>query len=162
MSEVSIHPASTARFIDRLHGAFLDGDDAAAAKDTEAENVRRLQEQYRALARGDFEPAIALMADDIELELNMPAEMPFAGTWRGLEAVVSAMQQNFGSLADQHAELHSVVAQGDTVALFAEERGRVRATGVDYHIKWVQLFTFRDGKIVHIRGVAAPLAGGEG
>jgi ketosteroid isomerase-like protein len=157
MSEVSIHPTSFERFIDRLHEAFLEGDDAAAVKATEAKYVRRLQEQYRALARGDFQPVIAQMADTIELELHGPADIPLTGSWRGLTEVVAAMRRNFGSLADQQAEILALVAQGDTVVLLAQERGTVRATGTAYHIRWVQLFTFRDDKIVRVRGVYAPL-----
>jgi ketosteroid isomerase-like protein len=157
MTEVSIHPASSERFIDRLHQAFLDGDDASAMKVNEGRNVLRLQETYRALARGDFQPAIALMADSIELELHVPPAVPITGCWRGVAEVTAAMQRNFGSLADQRAELLAVVAQGDTVVLFAEEHGTVRATGTPYHIRWVQFFTFRDDKIVGIRGIAAQL-----
>jgi hypothetical protein len=53
MSSVSIHPVSHQGFIERLHEAFLDGDNASATKVAEAGNVLRLQEVYRALARGD-------------------------------------------------------------------------------------------------------------
>jgi ketosteroid isomerase-like protein len=157
MPEVSIHPASSDRIIDRLHQAFLDGDDASAMKVNEARNVLQLQEIYRALARGDFHPAIALMADGIALELHAPPEVPITGCWRGVAEVTAAMQRNFGSLADQRAELLSVVAQGDTVVLLAEEHGTVRATGTPYRVRWVQFFTFRHDKIVSIRGVAAQL-----
>jgi ketosteroid isomerase-like protein len=155
MNEVSIHQSSVERFIDRLHDAFLDGDEAANVKATEASNVRRLQEQYRAIACGDFGPVITAMAEGIELELSGPADVPINGHWRGLTDVVAAMQRNFGSLAEQQAEIRSVVAQGDTVVLFAQESGKVRATGMPYHISWVQFFTFRDDKIVRVRGVAA-------
>lgn len=39
MTTVSIHDTSTAQFIDRLHEAFLDGDEAAPTKVGEASNV---------------------------------------------------------------------------------------------------------------------------
>ncbi len=155
MSDVSIHPDSTGRFIDRLHEAFLDGDAAAAMKPDEAGNVARLQEQYRALARGDIGAALALMAEEVEMELTTPADLPIAGAWRGRDEVWAATLRNFGSLADQSADLLTVVAQGDTVMLLAEERGRVRATGVVYHVRWAQLYTFRGDKVVRIRGLAA-------
>jgi ketosteroid isomerase-like protein len=157
MSEVSFHPASFERFIDRLHEAFLDGDEAAAAKAAEARNVVRLQEQYRAIARGDFPLALAQMADGVEMELRGPEDVPVNGCWRGLEEVATAMRRNFAALQEQQAEILSLVAQGDTVVLLAQERGKVRATGASYHLRWVQVFTFRDDKLVGIRGVAAKL-----
>jgi ketosteroid isomerase-like protein len=155
VNEVSIHDTSIERFIDRLHEAFLDGDVAAGGKAVETANVQRLQEQYRAIARGDFAPVIANMAEDIEMDLHGPAEVGINGCWRGLTEVVAAMQRNFATLAEQQAELLSVVAQGDTVTLFVEERGKLRATGISYHLRWVQLFTFRDGKVHRVRGLAA-------
>jgi ketosteroid isomerase-like protein len=162
MNEVRIHPTSFERFIGRLHEAFLDGDDAPAGKVVEARNVQRLQEQYRAIARGDFTPVLAGMADGIELELHGPADLPLNGCWRGRAEVGEAMQRNFASLSEQQAEILAVVAQGDSVVLFSQERGKVRATGAPYHLRWVQLFTFQDDKVVRVRGVAAhlPSAGG--
>lgn len=102
------------------------------------------------------------MADEIEMELHGPKNLPINGSWHGLAEVVAAMQRNFGLLAEQQAEILSVVAQGDTVVLLAEERGKIRATDAPYHIRWVQFFTFRENKIVRLRGVTAPIAPTEG
>jgi uncharacterized protein len=158
MSEVSIHDAYGARFVDRLHDAFLDGDPGAASKGAEATNVLRLQAQYRALTQGDFAPLLAALADDVELDLQGPAELPINGRWRGLAEVSAAVQRNFGALEQQQAELLSVVAQGDTVVLFGEERGKARASGASYHVRWAQIFTFRGDKVCQVRGVAALVA----
>jgi ketosteroid isomerase-like protein len=160
MSESSIHPSSVDRFIDRLHPAFLAGDDRATEKACEAGNVQRLLDQYRAIARGDLQAAVAMMADDIEFDLAAPADVPISGAWRGVAAVADAVRRNFGSLADQQADLVSVVAQGDMVVLVAEERGTVRSTGQPYHLRWVQVFTFRGDKIIRLQGVAAHLTVG--
>jgi ketosteroid isomerase-like protein len=157
MNEVSIHKTSTPRFLDRLHDAFREGDEAPEAKLTEGENVRRLQGLYRAVSRGDFAPLEAAMDEGVELDLRGPVEVPVHGCWRGRAEVVAAVKRNFGSLADQQAEILSVVAQGDTVVLLAEERGQVRCSGAAYHLRWVQLFTFKGDKIVRVRGVSAHL-----
>ena len=157
MSEISIHASSSEQFVERLHEAFLFGDDQAARKLTESRHVLLLQQVYRALAKGDYQPAIANMADDIELELLSPADVPITGCWRGVTEVGAAVQRNFALLMEQQAKLLDVVAQGDTVALFAEERGKVRGTGCPYGIRWVQFFTIRNDKITRIRGIASTL-----
>src|SRR5262245_56773690 len=125
MAEVSIHPSSTEHFIDRLHAAFLDGDDASTGKSTEASHVSRLQEQYRAIARGGVSPVIDQMAESSELELHGPTDFPINGTWRGRAEVIAALHRNFGSLADQQVQILTLVAQGDTVVLLAQECGKV-------------------------------------
>jgi ketosteroid isomerase-like protein len=145
--------AVVVQFIDALHPAFHDGDPDAAGKAAEAENVRRLQEQYRALARGDYAGVLAHLADDIELEIVGRPEVPFTGRWQGLDQVRDALQRNFALVEDQRPEVQTLTAQGDTVVVVARERGRLRATGREYDLHWVQLFTFRDGKVVRIREI---------
>ena len=39
------------------------------------------------------------------------------------------------------------MAQGDVVVVVARERGRFRETGRPYETHWVQIFTFRDGRL---------------
>ncbi len=148
-----MNQAVIARFLDALPPAFADGDPNAAAKAAEADNVRRIQEQYRAIARGDFAAALAYLADDIDMEVVGPPELPFAGRWRGRDQVADAWAKNFGMLEDQRPEIQSVTAQGDTVVIVARERGRFRTTGRAYDVHWVQLFTFRDGKVARFREI---------
>jgi uncharacterized protein len=153
VSTVSIHPASVTNFLDRLQPAFEEGDRDVTSKRAESDNVRRLQEQYQGLARGDLAPVLALLADDVEMEMLGPAEVPMTGRWSGKEQVTQAIARNFSLVADQQAELLSLVAQGDTVVIFARETGCYRATGKCYDIHWVQLYTFRDGRIIRFRGL---------
>jgi ketosteroid isomerase-like protein len=54
---------------------------------------------------------------------------------------------------EQQPEILAVVAQGAVVVVTARERGRYRATGRSYDLHWVQLFTFRQGKVVRVREV---------
>jgi ketosteroid isomerase-like protein len=140
-------------FINQLPQAFNQGDPGAAAKRTESENVRLLQEQYRAVARQDFAGAMAFFADDVQFEIYGPKELPFTGKWRGRDEVATALAKNFALLADQRPEIQHLVAQGDTVVLFARESGRFLPTNKPYDIHFVQLFQFRDGKVVLVREV---------
>jgi ketosteroid isomerase-like protein len=139
------------QMINRLRHAFEEGDPEAPAKQTEAANVEQVQDQYRALARGDFPAFVEKLADDVELEIVGPPEVPFVGRWRGRATVAEAVRTNFALLEDQRPEIQSVVAQGDTVVLVAREQGRYRPTGRAYDLHWVQLFTFRDGKVSRVR-----------
>jgi ketosteroid isomerase-like protein len=123
-------------------------------KPTEAQNVGLLRECYLALSWGDIEGAVALLLhDDIDLEITGPPAVPFLGRWRGRKEVGEAMRRNFGMLDEQEPEIHSIIAQGDTVVIVAHERGRMRATGIPYASHWVLVCTFRDGKIVRFHEI---------
>jgi ketosteroid isomerase-like protein len=142
------------KFIERLENAFHEGDPRATEKTAEKDNVKSLQEQYRALVRGDVAAFAATLADDVELDILGGPDLPFAGRWKGRDEVIKAVVLNFSLLEDQQPEVESVVAQGDTVVVFARERGRFKATGREYDIRWAQWFTFRDGLLFRMRELA--------
>jgi ketosteroid isomerase-like protein len=154
-----MNTAAVNAFIDDLHRAFHEDDANAAAKDAEAANVRRLQEQYRALARGDFPTFLSCFADDIEMEIIGPDDVPFVGRWSGKQQVAEAVRRNFALVEEQRPKVQTLVAQGDLLVLIAREQGRFRATGRAYDIHFVQVFTFRDGKVAQFRQIfdSAPL-----
>lgn len=153
MSQVSFHPTTHSRFIDQLEAAFHMGDPEAARKSCETSNVKRLVEQYRAIARGDFQTAIDIWDDDIDFEMLGPPGSLMAGRWRGKQQVAEAVARNFAALEDQEAEVQTVVAQGDTIVIFAREKGKIRATGKSYECHWVQFFTFANDKVTRFRSM---------
>jgi ketosteroid isomerase-like protein len=161
LDPVNFHPDTTAGFLNRLAAAAPDvPGPEAAAEALAAENLRRLNDHYQAIARADFDTAIQNLTEDVELELIGPPLVPVAGKWRGRAEVDAATQANYAQLADQRAEILAVTAHGDEVILFVREQGRVRVTGATYDILWSQQVTFRDGRIARARGVYAPHPGG--
>jgi ketosteroid isomerase-like protein len=148
-----MNPVVIATFIEQLPSAFRKGDPSASTKRPEAENVRLLQEQYRAIGRHDFNAALAYFADDVELEVLGPPDLPIVGHWHGRAEVATALAKNFALLADQEPVIHDLVAQGDSVVLFIRERGRFLPTGRGYDVTFVQMFQFRDGKVFRIREI---------
>ncbi len=146
-----MNPAAVDQFIASIRGAFEEGDARAAEKPEEARNVASVQRQYQALARGDLEAFLETIADDIDMEIVGPPGAPMVGRWRGRDQVVEAVCQNFGQVEDQRPEIRTVVAQGDTVMIMARERGRFRHTKREYETHWVQVLTFRDGRVVRFR-----------
>ena len=139
------------QFIDRLRHAFAEDDDNSAAKVVESTNIGRVKEQYRAIVRGEFAAFLDNLADDIDMEFVGPPHVPFAGGWRGRHQAGEAVRNNFAQVEDQQPEIQSVVAQGDIVVVVAYERGRLRQSGRLYQVHWVQIFTFRDGKVARFR-----------
>jgi ketosteroid isomerase-like protein len=144
------------RFSDSSIGSkrpSIEDDADAGGKLAEARNVGLLREQYRAIARGDLDAAADLFHDDVEFEITGPPAIPVLGLWRGRADVMDAVRRNFGMLDSQAPEVRSVVAQGDVVAVVAHERGRIRTTGAPYALHWVQIVTFRDGKVARVHEI---------
>jgi ketosteroid isomerase-like protein len=146
-------------FIDQLVAAFHDNDDHAVEKAVEAANVALLQDLYRTIARGDFASLHDHFAEDIRMEIVGPSAVPFVGQWQGARQVAEQIASNFSHIEEQRPAIDSVVAQGDMVVVQAREEGRYRATGRSYQIHWVQIFTFRQGKLQQFREIfdSAPM-----
>ena len=117
--------------------------------------LRSIEEQLAAIARGDFAAAMADAVDDVSLEIFAPPEFPFVRQARGRDELIRAMQTNFGALENQQPEIGTVVAQGDTGGLVGRARGTFRETGAAYSVEFVHRFTFREGRLAVIRIIAA-------
>jgi ketosteroid isomerase-like protein len=129
------------------------GGSSEAAK--RAANVRAIQEQIDAIARGDLDAALREAHADLELEIFAPPEFPWVRHARGVDALRSAIQHNFGSVEQQTPTIQNVVTEHDTVVLFGREHGIIKQTGARYDVQFVQRFTFADGRLRSVRIVAA-------
>lgn len=141
------------RFIEDLSIAFFSGDAEVESKTIEATNVEKLQSLYQNVADGDLNAFIHELHEDIDFENVGPEEIPFVNEAHGPEEVGKALAYNFSLLEDQKPVVNSVIAQGDTVVVFAEEEGKFRETGRDYQMQWVQQFTFKNRKLIKFRQV---------
>lgn len=121
----------------------------------DAQNLRSIQQLIDAIGRGDLESAIANAHDDVRFEIYAPLEFPWIRHATGVEELRAALRQNFGSLAEQHPEITTLTAQGDTVVLIGREHGRVKATNAPYRMQFVQRFLFRGGRLASITVIAA-------
>ena len=138
-------------FFDQVSAAFHARDPDAQSKQRESSHVRCVQLLYHAIARGAFAEALELVTDDFTLEIFGPPDSPFNGRWEGRDEVLAAMEHNFSLVADQRPEIETVVAQGDLLIITARESGTVRSTGYTYNVRWMQEFTFDEGKMTHVR-----------
>ena len=127
----------------------------ARASEPNASQIATIEEQMAAIGRGDFEAALSRASPDVELEIFAPKEFPFISRARGPEKVREAIEHNFGSVEDQQPVISHVVAQGDVVVIFGSERGRVKSTGLPYHVEFVHRFTFAEGALQNIRIIVA-------
>jgi ketosteroid isomerase-like protein len=139
------------QFLDTFQSAFHEGDENVADKREEAENVRRVEEVFRSIARKDFDALNDILADDVTFEIIGSSDTPMAGITRGRQAVIEAARNNFAQVDDQRPEIQSVVAQGNTVVVIGRDRGRFRLTGQRYDLQCIYQYTFKNNKVISIR-----------
>jgi len=106
-----------------------------------AQNLRSIQHLIDAIGRNDLDEAIANAHDDVRFEIYAPLEFQWIRQAIGIKELKAALRHNFGSLAEQHPEITTLTAQGDTVVLIGREHGRVKATGEPYRMQFVSGFS---------------------
>lgn len=149
-----MNPDAVSKFIASLGSAFRSDDPLSGTRLLERDNLATLHRVYQLLGSADYDAVAAELTDDVELEIIGPAMVPFIGKWKGSAKVVQAIRQNFTYVRNQRPEIVNLTAQGNSIVVVAREQGEAVETGNSYDIHWVQIFTFRDGKLCRISEVA--------
>jgi len=114
-------------------------------------NVELVQQVYAAIGRGDIPRVLDAMAEDVEIHVPGPPEIPFAGTFKG-HAGVAAFFQAIGTNAEIHEfQPREFVAGDDAVVVLGRERLTARATAATWETDWAMAWTLRDGKVSLLR-----------
>jgi ketosteroid isomerase-like protein len=104
----------------------------------------------RAFASGDPEALFGLLDDQVDWDYV--GAFPESATYHGPDAVRRFFNQWMGAFDGFGFAAEEVIGAGDSVAVLLHQWGRGKDTGAAVQNRSWQLFTFRDGKIVHCRG----------
>jgi ketosteroid isomerase-like protein len=77
-------------------------------------------------------------------------------TYRGYEGVVRATKRWLEAYEQVTVELERVFDAGDHIVSIHRARSRARHTGIESELRFAYLWTFRDGRVIHIRSVRDP------
>jgi uncharacterized protein len=98
------------------------------------------------------EPLLPALAADVEWWVAGPPDiLPWAGTFRGRDAVERWFEELNATMDYQRFEATEFVAQGDTVVVVHEASGVARTTGRPFVSEIVRIWTVRGGKVVRVR-----------
>jgi ketosteroid isomerase-like protein len=117
----------------------------------ENSNLDIIKEAYAAFGRGDIAAVLSIQASDVELEYAGPGQIPWAGSFRGLDGA-----KKFFAAVEAEAEIESFepqmfIAQDDQVVVFGFEKLRSRRTGRSYESYWAHSYTLAGGRIIKFR-----------
>lgn len=128
-------------------------------------NRQTLMEAIDRLAAGDLDGFWSIF--DPEVVFHEAACLPYGGAHVGLEATKQAFGRMGQAYSRMRAELETVAAARDVAMLYQTITFRVRDTGKTGSLPVVEMFRFREGKVVEWRAfyfdsstVAAALAAG--
>ena len=93
-----------------------------------------------------------LLSDDVEWEVaGSPEVLPWAGTFRGRDAVRQWLETLDKHMDYDRFELLEVFADGDTVIELVLADGRAKASGRPFESEIVRVWSFRGDEVVRVR-----------
>jgi ketosteroid isomerase-like protein len=117
-------------------------------------NKQRVLNLLDTFYAGDVEGALARCTDDVELIAPAPIDvLPHVGHHRGKDAVRGMWQTVHARYASLRHEVRDIVAEGDKVAISIRVFFTKRYTGRIVQFDLAVFFTFRDGRISHMREI---------
>jgi ketosteroid isomerase-like protein len=121
------------------------------------ERLRRRLEQWNpkaeveAARRGQAIPGIEVIDPKVTFE---DAVLPdHAGeTYHGYEGIMRATEQWVEAFESIDLELDRIVGTGDRVVSVHRARMKAKHTGIELDSDLAYIWTFRDGRVIHIKG----------
>ncbi|HEX6712099.1 MAG TPA: nuclear transport factor 2 family protein [Thermoleophilaceae bacterium] len=113
-------------------------------------NVAVVQDLNDAFNRGDYEVALALVAQDVEWQV--PPDVSIGDeVYRGIDELERGFALWLGAWESYRFEFHEVLDYGEHVVVAGTHTGRGRGSGVEVRLPTFNVFTVRDGKVTLMR-----------
>jgi ketosteroid isomerase-like protein len=114
------------------------------------DNVAILRRALPESAPADVEALFAILDENVEWDYV--GAFPEAVTYHGPDEVREFLREWAGGFDDFGFEGEEAIDAGDSVVVALHQWGQGKETGAQVESRTWQVFTFRDGKIIHCRG----------
>jgi ketosteroid isomerase-like protein len=114
------------------------------------QNVEAVRGVYERWARGDFTASMDLL--DAQAVLVIGSDFPDAGTYEGLEGIREYMRGFLEPWTRVTIAAEELTDAGDAVLAAVHQSGTGESSGVETELRYFQVWTFRDGKVVRLEG----------
>jgi uncharacterized protein len=113
-------------------------------------NIAVLRAFYEALNRGDWDAAKTQLSPDFEWEPDR--RHPSAGVYRGPEGMRRFLEEMDAPFDRTVIEAEDILASGDKLVGLLRIRRRPRGSSAEVDIRIGEVWTVRDGQLVHGEG----------
>lgn len=115
------------------------------------DNLQIVKEVYRLFGERNVPALLSYFDSNIEFVRPGNADIPFAGTFRGHDGLIKMF-----TIISQSVRLKEFIPErfftnDDMVVVLGSDTAEVIATGKSYTSTWVQAFTLKDGRIIHVQ-----------
>ena len=114
-------------------------------------NLLVIQQMYSDFATGDMAAVLSLFDKEVVWVRAGAPFIPFSGTFNGIEEVMKMFEIQQATLNIKAFVPQAFCTNEDTVAVIGHDEAEVKPTGKSYATDWVQAFTLKKGKIIHVR-----------
>ena len=108
-----------------------------------------LREAYAAFNRNDT-PAFGQILD-AQIEWIEPVEFAGGGTYRGRDVVLAHLAKSRQTWAEGSCVPQRILVAGDRIIQFVDVRVRLKQEAEWREGQIAEVYTFRDGKVIHVR-----------
>jgi ketosteroid isomerase-like protein len=126
-------------------------DAPSSSTDNTASNLEFIKGLYAAFKRGEIQPWLDAMPDDVTWQLYGPPEIPLCGLRTGKQQVQDFLMTLVTTLEVKNSVQTKFMAEGDTVMVLGFVHSMVKATGIDFESEYAHIITVKDGKLVSYR-----------
>jgi ketosteroid isomerase-like protein len=116
-----------------------------------ANNQQIVEQLYKYFGEGNMQAAIPFFDNDITWVRPGEPEIPFAGTFKGIEGIIKMLSIQSATLEVKTFLPKKICADDNMVVVLGMDMVVVRSTGKTYTSEWVHAFTFKNGKITYVR-----------
>ena len=115
------------------------------------DNLQIVKEVYRLFGERNVPALLSYFDKDIEFVRPGNADIPFAGTFRGIDGLIKMLTIIGQSIQLKAFTPGNFFVNENMVVVLGSDTAEVIATGKSYTSSWVQAFTLKDTKIVHVQ-----------
>jgi len=115
------------------------------------DNLQIVKEVYRLFGERNIPAVLSYFDKDIVFVRPGNADIPFAGTFKGVEGLVKMFTIIGQTIRLKEFTHDKFFANDNMVVVLGSDIVEVISTGKSYTTAWVQAFTLKDGKIVHVQ-----------
>jgi len=114
-------------------------------------NQQIIEQVYWNFAEGNMQKVLSFFDPGITWVRPGGPAIPFAGTFRGYEGLGKMFALQTAAIKLKTFLHQKICTNDDTVVVLGNDTVNVISTGKTYSSDWVQAFTLKDRKIIHVQ-----------